>query len=203
MAGTDPAEGSPGMAGTELAEGRPGSEPAEGSPGMAGTELAEGRPGSEPAEGSPGMAGTEPPEGRLGAPGRLGTPGRLGKPVVHTVRPLFDEAVTDPPPCELVTLPDPSVVMGIGSAGVAGVLSHCDPLGTDVEPPGKVGSDPAPGSGDTARSDVGFGSDGVVAGLTLAPLGNAPTTPSATAVRPAAPAAIVVTLFFTFIFPLV
>ena len=211
-AGSELAEGRPGMVGMELAEGRFGSELAEGRPGMVGMELAEGRLGSELAEGRPGMVGielaegrlgSELAEGRLGAPGRLGTPGRLGKPVVHTVKPLFDDAVTDPPPCEVVTLPDPSVLTGIGSAGVAGVFSHLDPLGTDVETPGKVGSDPAPGSGDAARSEVGFGSEGVAAGLMLAPLGNAQTTPKATAVSPAALAATVVTRLLTFMFSLV
>jgi hypothetical protein len=181
----------------ELAEGRAGSEDAEGNPGMVGSEPAEGRLGSEPAE---GRLGSEPAEGRLGSEP---AEGRLGTPVVHTVRPLLDEAVTDPPPCEVVMLPEPSMVAGMGSAGVAGELSHCDRLGADVDTPGKVGSDPTAGSGEAARSDVGFGSDGVATAPTLAPLGNAPTTPSAAAESPAAPAAIMVILFFTFIIPLV
>jgi hypothetical protein len=205
--GSELAEGSPGTLGMEPADGRLGSELAEGSPGTLGMEPADGRLGSELAEGSPGTLGMEPADGRLGselaegspgtlgmepADGRLGTLGRLGTPVVQTFTPLLDEPVTDPPPYGVVTFPDPPAVAGIGSAGVAGVPTHCDPVGMEVGIPGSVGSDPAPRSDAALGSDAGIGSDGVATGPTLAPLGNAPATPSAAAVMPAAPAAIAV-----------
>src|ERR1700733_718043 len=193
--GSELAEGSPGTLGIELADGRLGSELADDKLGTLGIEPADGRPGSELAEGSPGTLGIEPAVGRPGselADGKLGTLVRLGTPVVQTFTPPLDDPVTDPPPYEVVTFPEPPAVAGIGRAGVAGVPTHCDPVGMEVGVPGSVESDPAPGSAAALGSDAGIGSDGVATGPTLASLGNSPATPSAIAVMPAPPATTVV-----------
>lgn len=121
----------------------------------------------------------------------------------QTFTPLLDDAVTDPPPYEVVTFPEPPAVAGIGGPGGTGVPTHCDPVGMDVGIPGSVGSDPAPGSDAALGNDAGIGSDaGVATGPTLAPLGNAPAIPSASAVMPAALAAIVVIRILRVICPL-
>jgi hypothetical protein len=121
--------------------GRPGTEL------NPGTELADGRPGSE-----------------------VGNPDGA---VTQAVTPLLLEAVTDPDPADVVALPPPVALTGLGVDGAAGVLMHCEPEGAD-----------AGGTGSEERLGTAVGATA----LWLAALGNALAATAATAATPAAPA---------------
>jgi hypothetical protein len=176
--GTEPAEGrSPGI---ELSEGSPGIEPAEGK---LGSGLGAGAPEPEPPDGGVGAGTVDGTGGNEGTAGRLGSP---KGPETQTVTPLVLSAWTDPPPAGVVALPLPERVPGTGSDGVAGVLTHCGPVGIPV------GRDGTPGSG---GSEGGAGcddrpvTDEAVSALCVAPLGKTLATAIATAATPAAPPA--------------
>jgi hypothetical protein len=166
--------GSDGRAGTEL---NPGTEPVDG---RLGTDVAdgglgsEGRPGTEPADGRLGSDGVPGTDGRLGADGNVGTEGRPAGAVTQTVTPLLLDALTDPDPAGVVALPPPEAVRELGIDGAAGVLTHCEPEGTD-----------AGGTG----SEVRLGIDVGATALWVAALGKAFAATAETAAIPAAPAA--------------
>jgi len=129
---------------------RLGNDDAPGSELTPGIELTEGRLGTdEPvgrlgSEGVDGRVGTEVPVDRLGSEGVVGADGTLGNDgrpgtdvgtpeggVTQTVTPLPLEALTDPDPAGEVTFPPPDALAGLGIDGVAGVLTHCEPEGSE------------------------------------------------------------------------
>jgi collagen type VII alpha len=171
--GSDDAPGNELTPGIELAEGRLGAAVpvgrlgSEGVDGKLGTELPDGRLGSEGAVGAVGADGTLGSEGRPGTD--VGTPEGA---VTQAVTPLPFDALTDPDPAGEVTLPPPDALAGLGIDGVAGVLTHSEPEGSEC------------GTG----SDVRLGTDVGATAPCSAPLGKAFAATAATAATPAAPA---------------
>jgi hypothetical protein len=131
-----------------------------------------GAPGRPPLLGGAGRLGApgSPPLGRLGAPGSppLGRPGIGGRPldagVAQTVTPLPD-ALTEPLPAVLVTLPLPDPETG-PLTGRPGVLWQPPPAGREAGAPG---------------------TDAALANMSGAPVDSAPAATRANAASPAAP----------------
>jgi len=146
-----------------------------GRPGSVGTPGSARNPGTDPADGRLGSEGVLGADGNAGGEGRPGT--EVGRPdgaVTQTVPPPPLDALTDPDPAGVVALPPPETVTELGIDGAAGVLTHCEPEGTD-----------AGGTG----SEVRLGVDAGATALWVAALGKAFAATAETAATPAAPAA--------------
>ena len=168
--------GNPGMELRLGSEETPGTELNPGTElvdGRLGTDVVDGRLGSEGVDGRLGSEGVVGVDGVLGSDGRPGTEvGSSEGAVTQAATPLPLNTLTDPDPAGEVTPPPPDAVTGLGIEGAAGVLTHCEPEGSEC------------GTG----SEVRLGTEVGTTALCVAPLGKAFAATAATAATPAAPA---------------